>query len=73
MPEALRVPLSRLKANPGGYLESARSRRVLLTRRGRVVGELVPMGERWASPRRRPSSCSWAAGGTWRGSTRPST
>ena len=50
MAEALRVPLSRLKANPGGYLESARSRRVLLTRRGRVVGELVPLDEPAAAP-----------------------
>lgn len=45
MPEPLRVPLSQLKANPGGYLESARQRRVLLTRRGKVVGELVPLDD----------------------------
>ena len=45
MAEPIRVPLSELKANPGGYLESARQRRVLLTRRGKVVGELVPLDE----------------------------
>lgn len=45
MAEPIRVPLSELKANPGGYLESARTRRVLLTRRGRVVGELVPIDD----------------------------
>jgi prevent-host-death family protein len=50
MPEPLRVPLSELKVNPGGYLESARSRRVLLTRRGRVVGELVPLDETAIAP-----------------------
>lgn len=48
--EPLRVPLSELKVNPGGYLETARLRRVLLTRRGRVVGELVPLSEPRASP-----------------------
>ena len=46
MPDPLRVPLSALKVNPGGYLESARQRRVLLTRRGKVVGELVPLDAR---------------------------
>lgn len=45
MAEPIRVPLSELKANPGGWLESARQRRVLLTRRGKVVGELVPLDE----------------------------
>jgi prevent-host-death family protein len=50
MPEPLRVPLSELKVNPGGYLESARSRRVLLTRRGKVVGELVPLDEAATTP-----------------------
>ena len=48
--EPLRVPLSELKVNPGGYLETARQRRVLLTRRGRVVGELVPLSEPRAAP-----------------------
>jgi prevent-host-death family protein len=48
--EPIRVPLSELKANPGGYLESARQRRVLLTRRGKVVGELVPLDEPGAAP-----------------------
>ena len=43
--EPIRVPLSELKANPGGWLESARQRRVLLTRRGKVVGELIPLDE----------------------------
>ena len=52
MPEPLRVPLSVLKANPGGYLESARQRRVLLTRRGKVVGELVPLDDPGAAPLR---------------------
>ena len=50
MPDPLRVPLSALKANPGGYLESARQRRVLLTRRGKVVGELLPLDPRGAAP-----------------------
>lgn len=50
MPEPLRVPLSELKVNPGGFLESARQRRVLLTRRGKVVGELVPIDEPEATP-----------------------
>lgn len=50
MPEPLRVPLSELKVNPGGFLESARQRRVLLTRRGKVVGELVPIDEPEAAP-----------------------
>ena len=50
MAEPIRVPLSELKANPGGYLESARQRRVLLTRRGKVVGELVPLDEPGAAP-----------------------
>ena len=45
MAEPIRVPLSELKVNPGGYLESARQRRVLLTRRGKVVGELIPLDE----------------------------
>lgn len=57
MAEALRVPLSQLKVNPGGYLESARSRRVLLTRRGRVVGELVPLEEPGAAPLRPLLGC----------------
>ena len=48
--EPIRVPLSELKVNPGGYLETARRRRVLLTRRGRVVGELVPLSEPRAAP-----------------------
>jgi prevent-host-death family protein len=52
MPEPLRVPLSQLKANPGGYLESARQRRVLLTRRGKVVGELVPLDDPAVAPLR---------------------
>lgn len=52
MAETLRVPLSELKVNPGGYLESARQRRVLLTRRGKVVGELVPIDDAPASPTR---------------------
>ena len=46
MSDPLRVRLSALKANPGGYLESARQRRVLLTRRGKVVGELLPLDPR---------------------------
>lgn len=50
MTEPIRVPLSELKVNPGGYLESARQRRVLLTRRGKVVGELVPLDEPGTSP-----------------------
>lgn len=50
MAEALRVPLSQPKASPGGHLESVRSRRVLLTRRGRVVGELVPIEEPAPAP-----------------------
>ena len=50
MAEPIRVPLAELKANPGGYLESARQRRVLLTRRGKVVGELVPLDEPGATP-----------------------
>lgn len=45
MADPMRVPLSELKVNPGRYLESARQRRVLLTRRGKVVGELVPIDE----------------------------
>jgi prevent-host-death family protein len=45
MSEPLRVPLTELKVNPGGYLESAPQRRVLLTRRGKVVGELVPLDD----------------------------
>jgi prevent-host-death family protein len=52
MAEPLRVPLSELKANPGGYLESARQRRVLLTRRGKVVGELVPLEDPGVAPLR---------------------
>ena len=44
-PGPIRVPLSQLRANPGGWLESARQRRVLLTRRGKVVGELIPLDE----------------------------
>lgn len=50
--EPIRVPLSQLKSNPGGYLETARQRRVLLTRRGKVVGELVPLSEPRAAPLR---------------------
>jgi prevent-host-death family protein len=50
MAEPIRVPLSELKVNPGGYLESARQRRVLLTRRGKVVGELIPLDEPGATP-----------------------
>lgn len=50
MADPLRVPLSELKVNPGGYLESARQRRVLLTRRGKVVGELVPIDEPGTAP-----------------------
>lgn len=50
MAEPIRVPLSELKVNPGGYLESARQRRVLLTRRGKVVGELIPLDEPDATP-----------------------
>lgn len=50
MAEPLRVPLSQLKVNPGGYLESARTRRVLLTRRGRVVGELLPVVDAMVAP-----------------------
>jgi prevent-host-death family protein len=50
MPDPLCVPLSALKANPGGYLERARQRRVLLTRRGKVVGELVPLDEHGTAP-----------------------
>jgi prevent-host-death family protein len=50
MPEPIRVPLSELKVNPGGYLESARQRRVLLTRRGKVVGELVPLDDPGVAP-----------------------
>lgn len=50
MAEPIRVPLSELKVNPGGYLESARNRRVLLTRRGKVVGELIPIDEPGAAP-----------------------
>jgi prevent-host-death family protein len=52
MSEPLRVPLTELKVNPGGYLESARRRRVLLTRRGKVVGELVPLDDRGVAPLR---------------------
>ena len=52
MSEPLRVPLTELKVNPGGYLESARQRRVLLTRRGKVVGELVPLDDPGAAPLR---------------------
>lgn len=48
--ESLRAPLSELKVNPGGHLETARLRRVLLTRRGRVVGKLVPLSEPRATP-----------------------
>lgn len=51
-PDPIRVALSELKVNPGGYLEAARGRRVLLTRRGRVVGELVPLAEPKAAPLR---------------------
>jgi prevent-host-death family protein len=59
LPEPLRVPLSELKVNPGGYLESARRRRVLLTRRGKVVGELVPLDDRGVA---RSGRCSgWRA------------
>lgn len=50
--EPMRVPLSELKVNPGGYLETARQRRVLLTRRGKVVGELVPLAEPPPAPLR---------------------
>ena len=50
MAEPIRVPLSELKVNPGGYLESARQRRVLLTRRGKVVGELIPLDEPGSTP-----------------------
>ena len=50
MVEPIRVPLSELKVNPGGYLESARQRRVLLTRRGKVVGELIALDEPGAGP-----------------------
>jgi prevent-host-death family protein len=57
MPSPLRVPLTELKKNPGAYLESARSRRVLLTRRGRVVGELVPMDEAPSAPVRPLLGC----------------
>lgn len=53
MAEPIRVPLSELKVNPGGYLESARQRRVLLTRRGKIVGELVPLDDPGAVPVRR--------------------
>jgi prevent-host-death family protein len=52
MAEPIRVPLSELKVNPGGYLESARQRRVLLTRRGKVVGELIPLDDPAAQPTR---------------------
>jgi len=52
MSEPLRVPLTELKVNPGGYLESARQRRVLLTRRGKVVGELVPLNDWGVAPLR---------------------
>lgn len=58
MAEPIRVPLSMLKANPGGYLESARERRVLLTRRGRVVGELVPIDELGPAPMRPLLGCA---------------
>jgi prevent-host-death family protein len=57
MPVPLRVPLTELKINPGAYLESARSRRVLLTRRGRVVGELVPVDETPPAPIRPLLGC----------------
>lgn len=58
MAEPLRVPLSELKVNPGGYLESARQRRVLLTRRGKVVGELLPIDEPEAAPIRPLLGCA---------------
>ena len=58
MAEPLRVPLSELKVNPGGFLESARQRRVLLTRRGKVVGELVPINEPDAAPIRPLLGCA---------------
>jgi prevent-host-death family protein len=52
MADPMRVPLSELKVNPGGYLESARQRRVLLTRRGKIVGELIPLDEPGTAPLR---------------------
>jgi hypothetical protein len=50
MADPIRMPLSELKVNPGGYLKSARQRRVLLTRSGNVVGELIPLEEPGAAP-----------------------
>lgn len=58
MPDLLRVPLSDLKVNPGAYLESARQRRVLLTRRGKVVGELMPIDDPGAAPIRPLLGCA---------------
>lgn len=44
-PEPLRVPLSRLRGDADDLLATARRRRVLLTRRGKVVGELLWRGD----------------------------
>jgi hypothetical protein len=52
--EPIRVPFSQLRSRPDRLLEVARDRRVLLTKQGRIVGELLSLDEPDAAAEQQP-------------------